>query len=320
MLGPPGCAPARPGCSPRPGSPRCTAAAGRRRPAAGPAPARPAPRRAAGRAAASCRVVLDDPPHLRRVLGQVPNYSRPRRPGPGTKGPVVQAQRAVLTCCRVAATAGCAGGPARWLVIRERHQRYLHVSARPEPPLDGMTGTAGGLGQALAPGDLGPSVLVVEDDPGIATQLVRGLTRGGYQVDHVHDRRRGAEPGRAGRGPARPGAARHRRRGGLPPAAAAVGTRRSSWSRRAARRPTGSSRWTRAPTTTWSSRSGWPSCRPGSGPCCAGSGPAASVIRHGPLTVDLRTRKVTVAGRGGRADPEGVRHPGVPGRRPGPGA
>jgi DNA-binding response OmpR family regulator len=28
-------------------------------------------------------------------------------------------------------------------------------------------------------------VLVVEDDPGIATQLVRGLTRGGYQVDHV---------------------------------------------------------------------------------------------------------------------------------------
>lgn len=31
----------------------------------------------------------------------------------------------------------------------------------------------------------GPSVLVVEDDQGIATQLVRGLTRGGYQVEHV---------------------------------------------------------------------------------------------------------------------------------------
>lgn len=31
----------------------------------------------------------------------------------------------------------------------------------------------------------GPSVLIVEDDEGIATQLVRGLTRGGYQVDHV---------------------------------------------------------------------------------------------------------------------------------------
>jgi DNA-binding response OmpR family regulator len=31
----------------------------------------------------------------------------------------------------------------------------------------------------------GPRILVVEDDLGIATQLVRGLTRGGYQVDHV---------------------------------------------------------------------------------------------------------------------------------------
>jgi DNA-binding response OmpR family regulator len=29
------------------------------------------------------------------------------------------------------------------------------------------------------------SVLVVEDDPGIAAQLVRALARGGYQVDHV---------------------------------------------------------------------------------------------------------------------------------------
>jgi DNA-binding response OmpR family regulator len=31
----------------------------------------------------------------------------------------------------------------------------------------------------------GPSVLVVEDDASIATQLVRGLTRGGYLVNHV---------------------------------------------------------------------------------------------------------------------------------------
>lgn len=28
-------------------------------------------------------------------------------------------------------------------------------------------------------------MLVVEDDPGIATQLVRGLSRSGYTVDHV---------------------------------------------------------------------------------------------------------------------------------------
>ncbi len=31
----------------------------------------------------------------------------------------------------------------------------------------------------------GPQVLIVEDDLGIATQLVRGLIRGGYQVEHV---------------------------------------------------------------------------------------------------------------------------------------
>jgi DNA-binding response OmpR family regulator len=38
--------------------------------------------------------------------------------------------------------------------------------------------------EPAAPGQ-GASVLVVEDDEGIATQLVRGLSRGGYQVDHV---------------------------------------------------------------------------------------------------------------------------------------
>jgi DNA-binding response OmpR family regulator len=44
---------------------------------------------------------------------------------------------------------------------------------------------------ARAPGHTDPhgggatSVLVVEDDPGIATQLVRGLSRSGYTVDHV---------------------------------------------------------------------------------------------------------------------------------------
>jgi DNA-binding response OmpR family regulator len=33
--------------------------------------------------------------------------------------------------------------------------------------------------------ETGTSVLLVEDDASIATQLVRGLTRGGYSVDHV---------------------------------------------------------------------------------------------------------------------------------------
>jgi DNA-binding response OmpR family regulator len=40
-----------------------------------------------------------------------------------------------------------------------------------------VTGVGGAAG--------GASVLVVEDDPGIATQLVRALARSGYQVDHV---------------------------------------------------------------------------------------------------------------------------------------
>jgi DNA-binding response OmpR family regulator len=46
------------------------------------------------------------------------------------------------------------------------------------PPGGGLTGSA-------APAEATTSVLVVEDDDSIATQLVRGLTRGGYLVDHV---------------------------------------------------------------------------------------------------------------------------------------
>jgi DNA-binding response OmpR family regulator len=43
----------------------------------------------------------------------------------------------------------------------------------------------GGLEGSGAPDEASTSVLVVEDDDSIATQLVRGLTRGGYLVDHV---------------------------------------------------------------------------------------------------------------------------------------
>src|SRR5215470_13417778 len=43
--------------------------------------------------------------------------------------------------------------------------------------------TNGGLVASLPGGRT--SVLVVEDDLGIATQLVRGLRRGGYDADHV---------------------------------------------------------------------------------------------------------------------------------------
>jgi hypothetical protein len=42
-------------------------------------------------------------------------------------------------------------------------------------------------GAAAAPGPegSGTSVLVIEEDASIAAQLVRGLTRGGYEVAHV---------------------------------------------------------------------------------------------------------------------------------------
>ena len=46
-----------------------------------------------------------------------------------------------------------------------------------------MTAPAGTATSGAAPGST--SVLVVEDDPGVAAQLVRALTRGGYVVDHV---------------------------------------------------------------------------------------------------------------------------------------
>jgi DNA-binding response OmpR family regulator len=48
-----------------------------------------------------------------------------------------------------------------------------------------MTPSVRPPGHAVTPGTGGTSVLVVEDDRGIATQLVRGLSRSGYAVDHV---------------------------------------------------------------------------------------------------------------------------------------
>ncbi len=48
-----------------------------------------------------------------------------------------------------------------------------------------MTTASSAPGTGLPAGKGSPSVLVVEDDPSLATQLVRGLARGGYRVDHV---------------------------------------------------------------------------------------------------------------------------------------
>ena len=48
-----------------------------------------------------------------------------------------------------------------------------------------MTAPSGPPRSVASLDEASTSVLVVEDDPGIATQLVRGLSRGGYRVDHV---------------------------------------------------------------------------------------------------------------------------------------
>src|ERR1700685_1081569 len=45
--------------------------------------------------------------------------------------------------------------------------------------------TPAGSGAGQGADGSGINVLLVEDDQGIATQLVRGLSRGGYQVEHV---------------------------------------------------------------------------------------------------------------------------------------
>jgi DNA-binding response OmpR family regulator len=59
-----------------------------------------------------------------------------------------------------------------------------------------MSMASSGAGTALPPSKGSQSVLVVEDDPGLATQLVRGLTRGGYSVDHVTTGREALSSGR----------------------------------------------------------------------------------------------------------------------------
>jgi hypothetical protein len=56
---------------------------------------------------------------------------------------------------------------------------------RLSPTLVAMKASAERPGPVVAAGPASPSVLLVEDDQGIATQLVRGLLRDGYRVDHV---------------------------------------------------------------------------------------------------------------------------------------
>ena len=142
----------------------------------------------------------------------------------------------------------------------------------------------------------GTSVLVVEDDPGIATQLVRALARGGYQGDHVVT---GAEALRRGDSdvvlldlglPDTDGVhvcRQLRQRSG---AAIIVVTAYGEETDRVTALDAGADDYLVKPF-------GLSELLARIRAVLRRVRPESDVIRHGPLTVDLRTRKVTVAGQ-----------------------
>jgi DNA-binding response OmpR family regulator len=142
----------------------------------------------------------------------------------------------------------------------------------------------------------GPSVLVVEDDPSLATQLVRGLSRGGYTVDHV-------TTGRAALSSADPdvvlldlglpdgdGVTVCRQLRERSDVAIIIVTARGEEPERVLALDAGADDYLVKPfglaELLARIRAVLRRVRPG-----------GEVLRHGPLTVDLRTRKVTVRGR-----------------------
>ncbi len=140
------------------------------------------------------------------------------------------------------------------------------------------------------------SVLVVEDDPGLATQLVRGLSRGGYRVDHVMT---GQEALAAGDPdvvlldlglPDADGVEVCRRLRERSDAGIIIVTARGEEPERVLALDAGADDYLVKPfglaELLARIRAVLRRVRPG-----------GEVLRHGPLNVDLRTRKVTVHGR-----------------------
>ena len=141
-----------------------------------------------------------------------------------------------------------------------------------------------------------PSVLVVEDDPGLATQLVRGLSRGGYRVDHVMT---GQEALASGDPdvvlldlglPDADGVDVCRRLRARSDAGIIIVTARGEEPERVLALDAGADDYLIKPfglaELLARIRAVLRRVRPG-----------GEVLRHGPLAVDLRTRKVTVHGR-----------------------
>ena len=156
---------------------------------------------------------------------------------------------------------------------------------------------ASGAASAGLPSAKGsPSVLVVEDDPGLATQLVRGLSRGGYRVDHVMT---GREALMAGDPdvvlldlglPDADGVDVCRRLRERSDAGIIIVTARGEEPERVLALDAGADDYLVKPfglaELLARIRAVLRRVRPG-----------GEMLRHGPLTVDLRTRKVTVHGR-----------------------
>jgi DNA-binding response OmpR family regulator len=140
-----------------------------------------------------------------------------------------------------------------------------------------------------------PSVLVVEDDQGIATQLVRGLSRGGYRVDHVVTGSEALAWGEADvvlldlELPDADGVQICRKIRGRSSAAIIVVTAHGEEADRVLALDAGADDYLVKPF-------GLAELQARIRAVLRRVRPGGDVIRHGPLTVDIRTRKVSVAG------------------------
>jgi DNA-binding response OmpR family regulator len=140
------------------------------------------------------------------------------------------------------------------------------------------------------------TVLVVEDDPGIATQLVRGLRRGGYDADHVMtggDALRWGEPDVVLLDLALPDAdgvdvCRQLRE--RSPVAIIVVTARGEEPERVLALDAGADDYLVKPF-------GLAELLARIRAVLRRVHPGGELLRHGPLTVDLRTQRVTVSGQ-----------------------
>jgi DNA-binding response OmpR family regulator len=158
-----------------------------------------------------------------------------------------------------------------------------------------MTSPARTPGRGQLSGKARVSVLVVEDDLGIATQLVRGLSRGGFDVDHVTTGRESLDWGEPDVVlldlglPDTDGVEVCRQLRERSPVAIIVVTARGEEPERVLALDAGADDYLVKPF-------GLAELQARIRAVLRRIHPGGEVIRHGQLTVDLRTRKVTVSG------------------------